>query len=56
MRNLENQPHSGSAMWMMALVIITLGGKIDPYMADLIVMAITAYAMWRDSHTPTELK
>ncbi|KFI50803.1 hypothetical protein [Bifidobacterium biavatii] len=53
----SEKPRSGSAMWLMALVVVTISNKIDPITADPLMMDITVYMMWRDSHSPhDELK
>ncbi|WP_158276219.1 hypothetical protein [Bifidobacterium callitrichidarum] len=56
MHGSGEEPRFGSAIWGMAIVVVTLGGKVDPLEADLLMAAITVYMMWRDVHGPDELK
>jgi hypothetical protein len=46
MRNLEEEPHSGSAMlWLMAVLVIVLSTKVDSIAADIVMLAIAGYTM-----------
>lgn len=40
----------------MALIIVILGDKVDPVMADLLMAAITGYMMWSDAHKSDDLR
>jgi hypothetical protein len=56
MRSTEEGPRFGSSLWLMAFIVVTLNQKIDSVSADLIIMAIALYAMWKDSHSGGTLK
>ncbi|WP_163232541.1 hypothetical protein [Bifidobacterium aerophilum] len=47
MRNLDEEPRSGSMLWYMTVIMIIVSTRIDTVAADCICMALTAYAMWQ---------
>ncbi|MCH9274962.1 hypothetical protein JS533_001490 [Bifidobacterium amazonense] len=50
MRNLDEEPRSGSMLRYMTVMFIAVSAKIDVITADLICVGLTAYVVWKD-HT-----
>jgi hypothetical protein len=45
MRKIEEEPHSGSMLWLMAILVIVLSTKVDSITADLVMLALAGYTM-----------
>lgn len=45
MRNLGEGPRGGLMVWLMAVIVVSLVAKVDTTTADVVVLAIGAYAM-----------
>jgi hypothetical protein len=45
MRNLGEGPRGGLMVWLMAVIVVSLAAKVDTTTADVVVLAIGAYAM-----------
>lgn len=46
MRNPDEEPHGGSMLGYLTVIIIVMSAKIDPITADVICVGLTVYAMW----------
>jgi len=45
MRMNDEGPRNGPMVWLMAVLVIALAAKVDTTAADIMVLAIGAYAM-----------